>query len=157
VGLKQQERKELAAATVAPGEERGQVEPPEEYSGDAQSTFPAIENSLKLRQVSTPSTGNCMAMALAQAIADDDLVERNGRLETITACLKRGIKWAGQLHLLEQFDHYVRKTTLINMQRGWEGMEAHESVKQLKWYLEEYAATISYRDATIQQYLWGCS
>ncbi|EEY62318.1 uncharacterized protein PITG_14263 [Phytophthora infestans T30-4] len=44
--------------------------------------------------------------------------------------LKQGIKWTGQLHMREQFDHYTRKATLVNADRGWDAMEPHKSLKQ---------------------------
>jgi hypothetical protein len=157
VGMKQREKKELATAIGLPGAQRGLLVPMEGYHGEELNTFTAIEENLQMRQVNTPSTGNGMVMALAQALADESLVEKNGRLEAITASLKRGIKWAGQLYMLEQYDHYVRTTTLINMQRGWSGMESHESIKQFKWYLEEYATSTSDHAATVLRHNWGCS
>uniref|UniRef100_A0AAV1TCX1 Uncharacterized protein n=1 Tax=Peronospora matthiolae TaxID=2874970 RepID=A0AAV1TCX1_9STRA len=36
--------------------------------------LPTIKNGLGLTPVTTPDTGNCVAMALAQAISDHDLV-----------------------------------------------------------------------------------
>ncbi|ETM98168.1 hypothetical protein PPTG_19752 [Phytophthora nicotianae INRA-310] len=41
--------------------------------------------------------------------------------------------------------------------RGWEGMPSHESTKQFKWYMEEYAGSPSSRDSIVPKYNWGCS
>ncbi|KAE9067300.1 hypothetical protein PF007_g28125 [Phytophthora fragariae] len=120
-------------------------------------TFPDIEQALGLRQVATPSTGNCMAMARAQATADHNLAAFDENLEKITAAIKRGIHWTGQLNYSEQFDHFTRTTTLVNVNRGWEGMTPQESNKQFKWYLAEYASTPSSRKETVERHNWGCS
>ncbi|ETO80217.1 hypothetical protein F444_05210, partial [Phytophthora nicotianae P1976] len=96
-------------------------------------------------------------MALAQALVDTDLASQDDSLEAIARSLKQGICWTGQLNLHEQFDHYVRTTTLVNVMRGWEGMPSHESTKQFKWYLEEYAGSPSSRDSIVPKYNWGCS
>lgn len=157
VGLKQRERKALSKAIELLEDESGSLLPPADYTGKKLKEFADIEDSLSLCQVSTPASGNCMTMALAQALADNDLAAHDEKLEEITACLKRGIKWAGQLHLPEQVGHFVRMTTLINVQRGWDGMEAQESLKQFKWYLEEFASTPSHREAIVMRYNWGCS
>ena len=73
-----------------------------------------------------------MAMAVAQAYVDHDLAAFDDILETTTESIKRGIRWLAQLHLFAQFDHAVRTSTLVNVQRGWEGMTAKESLKQFK-------------------------
>ncbi|KAE9357793.1 hypothetical protein PR003_g1618 [Phytophthora rubi] len=157
VGLKQRERKALSKAIEMLEDESGSLLPPADYTGKELKEFADIEDSLSLCQVSTPASGNCMTMALAQALADNDLAAHDGTLGEITACLKRGIKWAGQLHLPEQVGHFVRMTTLINVQRGWDGMEAQESLKFFKWYLEEFASSPSHREAIVTRNNWGCS
>jgi hypothetical protein len=119
--------------------------------------FDDIETGLGLREVATPASGNCMAMALAQAEADQSLAAYDSELEEITAAIKREICWSAQLNLNEQFNHYTRQTTLVNMERGWMGMNSQESSKQFRWYLEEYAATPSYRKAGVSKYNWGSS
>ena len=53
--------------------------------------LPDIERDLGLRPVITPATGNCLAMANAQAVADHDLVALDTILENSTGCIKRGI------------------------------------------------------------------
>jgi len=92
-----------------------------------------------------------------QAVTDVDLAQLTGELEAITAVIKRGIGWAGQLNYLEQFNHFVRKTTLINVQRDWEDMDAHESSKQFRWYLHDYANSPSDPEVFIPRYNWGSS
>ncbi|KAG1690419.1 hypothetical protein DVH05_028095 [Phytophthora capsici] len=157
VALKSRERKVLRHAVNAAQQPLGKRMPPPAYSGEVLESFSAIEASLGLRQVNTPATGNCMAMALAQALVDTDLASQDDSLEAITKSLKQGICWAGQQNLQEQFDHYVRTSTLVNVQRGWDGMPSHESTKQFKWYLEEYARSPSSRESIVPQYNWGCS
>jgi hypothetical protein len=77
---------------------------------------------LMLRAVSTPATGNRMAMAIVQALSDSALTEQDTKLAKATGSLKRGIKHAGQLHLAEQFPHGTRVATLIAVRLGWAGM-----------------------------------
>ncbi|KAI9996223.1 hypothetical protein PInf_013606 [Phytophthora infestans] len=157
VGLKQRERKAVLQAVAKVAQRSGDRLTPLPFAGGELTSFAAIEESLALSPVSTPATGNCITMALAQAMADADLAVPDGTLDEITGCIKRGIQWAGQLHMSEQYDHYVRTNTLVNVDHGWAGMEAHESTKQFKWYLEEYANSPSNRDAIIPRYNWGCS
>ena len=54
----------------------------------------AVEAVLGIRPVTTPSSGNCMAMAVAQAYVDHDLAAFDDTLETTTASIKRGIRWS---------------------------------------------------------------
>lgn len=96
-------------------------------------------------------------MALAQAVADHNLAAFDDKLEEMTAAIKRGIRWSGLLNYREQFDHFTRMTTLINVGRGWDGMTAQNSNKQFKWYLEEYAATPSDRNAIVAGHNWESS
>ncbi|KAL3667569.1 hypothetical protein V7S43_007123 [Phytophthora oleae] len=81
--------------------------------------FKDLESNLGLTEVNTPSSGNCMAMALAQAVANHDLAAHDGVLEQATASIKRGIKVAGQMNMDQQFGHYARMNTLVNVNRGW--------------------------------------
>ncbi|POM81569.1 Hypothetical protein PHPALM_441 [Phytophthora palmivora] len=122
------------------------------------ASFAHIEQNLGLKEVTTPSTGNCMAMALAQAEADNDLAVNDESFEKATASIKKGIKLSGLLNTAEQFDHYSRTATLEQIDRGWSGMTPKESKKkQFRGYLEEYAATPSSREAIVEKYNWGCS
>ena len=50
--------------------------------------FSGIEEVLGLSPVTTPSSGNCMAMLLAQVVADHDLAAHDDHLEAITASIK---------------------------------------------------------------------
>lgn len=129
LGLKQRERNALDQAVGMPDLGREAVISPTEAIEAKQGGFQAIEDNLQIRQVSTPQTGNCMAMSIAQALADNDLLAHTDQLEANTASLKIGTWWTGQLHLTDHYDHFVRTTTLVNVQRGWTGMEAHKSLK----------------------------
>lgn len=99
---------------------------------DEAATFEQIESSLGMKEVSTPASGNCMAMAISQALADQNLAAKPATMEQLTAAIKRGICWAGQLNCMEQFDHFTRTTTLVNKGRRWEGMGPKESSKQFR-------------------------
>ena len=54
---------------------------------------------LQLHAVTTPVTGNCMVIAIVQALCDADTAVQDTQLAAATGSLKRGIKYAGQLHL----------------------------------------------------------
>ncbi|KAE8915452.1 hypothetical protein PF003_g616 [Phytophthora fragariae] len=157
VALKQRERDVIAAAAATFADKRGPGLQVSAAPVDGIKSFPEIEELLGIRSVVTPSSGNCMAMALAQAVADHNLAAFDDELEEMTAAIKRGIRWSGQLNYREQFDHFTRMTTLINVERGWDGMTAQDSNKQFKWYLEEYAATPSDRNAIVAGHNWGSS
>ena len=58
---------------------------------------------LQLHAVTTPTTGNCMVMVIVQALCDADLAAQDTQLAAATGSLKRGLKYAGPLHLVEQF------------------------------------------------------
>ncbi|EEY57258.1 uncharacterized protein PITG_11092 [Phytophthora infestans T30-4] len=98
-----------------------------------------------------------MAMALAQGIANHNLAARADTMETLTAAIKRGICCSGQLNCMDQFDHFTRTQTLVNMERGWEGMDPKESSKQFRWYLQEYALSSSRIHDSVPRYNWGSS
>ena len=49
---------------------------------------------------------------------DADLATQDTHLAAATGSLKRSIKYAGQLHLGEQFPHEQRVATLIAVQRA---------------------------------------
>ncbi|OWZ20445.1 hypothetical protein PHMEG_0005136 [Phytophthora megakarya] len=117
--------------------------------------FDDMEQRLRIREVNTSSTGNCMAMTIAQVGANHDLSAHDNILETTTASIKRGVTYAGQLDLEEQLDHYVRTTTLVNLHLGGINMSKGESKNQFKWYLEEYAGRALDRDSLIDVYNWG--
>ncbi|KAE9357445.1 hypothetical protein PR003_g1800 [Phytophthora rubi] len=121
VALKQRERAALAVNTFTLRQLRGSAIRHTEQSLEEITDFAGIEKRLGLRQVVTPASGNCMAMALVQAVADQDLATSKQQLEGLTAIIKRGIGWTGQLNFLGQFDDFARKATLINVQRGWDG------------------------------------
>ena len=52
-----------------------------------------------MREAVNPATGNYMAMAVAHALADADLHGDSDVLERLTAAIKRGIQFAGLLHM----------------------------------------------------------
>ena len=112
---------------------------------------------LGLREVPTPATGNCLAMAIAQAVADSALDAPITALETLTASVKRGIKFAGLLNLEGQLPHDLRVNTLKNVGRGWSTMTREESATQLRWFLTDYAANPSDRDTIVAESCWGGS
>ena len=62
---------------------------------------------LNTRPVTTVSSGSCMAIALAQEVADHDMADVDASLKTITAFIKRGSHRTGHLDFGEQFGHYV--------------------------------------------------
>jgi hypothetical protein len=157
VTLKQRERNAIAVAVMEVQEEPVQPIECEQLEVDDIDSFQNIERLLGISEVATPASGNCMAMALAQAEADNSLADNDAALETITAALKRGICWTAQLYLNEQFNHYTRRATLISVERGWMGMSPQESNKQFRWYLHEYAETPSFRKAGVSKYNWGSS
>ncbi|TDH65459.1 hypothetical protein CCR75_006759 [Bremia lactucae] len=77
-----------------------------------------MTGQLQLRAVSAPDTGNCMAIAIVQALCDADVAAEDTLLaaeDTLLAAaagsLKTGIKHAGQLHPGEQFPHDTRGHT----------------------------------------------
>ncbi|RQM17332.1 hypothetical protein DD237_001114 [Peronospora effusa] len=118
------------------------------------TAFRAVDDTagqLQLRAVTTPATGNCMAMAIVQALCYTDLAAQDTQLAAATGSLKRGIKHAGQLHLGKQFPHDTRIATLIALQRGRTDMEK----KQFKWYLEDYGKSPSERNAKVHVHNWG--
>lgn len=153
----QQERATLRQAVAEVLPSLGSIIPPKVMDLATEPDLPTIEQDLGLTPVTTPATGNCMAMALAQAVSDHDLVADDGSLEFITACIKRGIHWAALLHFEEQFSHSVRTATLVNVHRGWDGMTPRESAKQFQWYLHEYATSPSARISIIERHTWGGS
>ena len=54
-------------------------------------------------------------MAMEQAVFGHNLVAEDCFLEVITACIKRGIHWAGLLQFHEQFSHSVSTAMLVNV------------------------------------------
>ena len=66
-----------------------------------------------LQEEITPLTGNCLAMAIAQALADAALDGPNDRLDRLTAIIKTGVLYTGLLHLEEHFAHDLRVAALL--------------------------------------------
>ncbi|CAI5713862.1 unnamed protein product [Peronospora destructor] len=118
VTLKQRERAALIQAVKEIDICRGDQPPMAKSDSNHTRDFPGIEEVLGIGPVTTPSSGNCMAMASAQAVADHDLAAHDGSLEAITASIKQGIRFSGHLNFDEQFDHYVRTATLITCRGG---------------------------------------
>lgn len=114
-----------------------------------------MESKLRLTAVTTPATGNCMEMAIVQALCDSDLAAQDMKLAEATGSLKRGIKYSGQMHLAEEFPQNTRVATLIGVQHGWEGMDLIPAKKQFKWYLEEFSKSPSDRHADVHVHNWG--
>ena len=54
------------------------------------SDIRGLDRLVGLREDTTPATVNCMAMAVAQALADADLHRASDELEGLTASIKRG-------------------------------------------------------------------
>uniref|UniRef100_A0AAV1V975 OTU domain-containing protein n=1 Tax=Peronospora matthiolae TaxID=2874970 RepID=A0AAV1V975_9STRA len=106
-------------------------------------SYDIIQQQLDILPVQTPANGNCLAMALVQALANNDLRHRDKILLSATSSLKRGIKYTRQMHMMDQFSHQARVTTLVNVARGWMGMPRSGATKQFKWYLEEYASSLT--------------
>lgn len=91
-----------------------------------------VEAMLGIREVTTPATGNCMAMAVAQAAVDATLEGPDSALKSLTASIKRGIKYTGLLHLEDQLAHDHRVNALANVRRGWPTMTRSESATQMR-------------------------
>ncbi|KAE8876604.1 hypothetical protein PF005_g16574 [Phytophthora fragariae] len=157
VALKQRERQALQRANANGPAIDGVLTPLPELTGKRLSDFSSIQKSLQLQPMSTPPSGNCMAIALVQAVVDDNLDRQDARLEEMTKIIKRGIRWAGQLGMATQFDHFVRTSILVNVCRGWLGVDVQESTKPFMWYLNDYANSPSDRETFIPRYNWGCS
>ncbi|KAI9989109.1 hypothetical protein PInf_022846 [Phytophthora infestans] len=157
VALKQREREEMETLTDSMSPFKGSPLPSSGDAIQAVTSFSEIEALLGLRQVATPATGNCMVLALAQAIVDHDLAAHGRVLEQLALTLKRGIKWSALLNNAEQYDHFTRTNTLVNVGRGWNGMDSKESSKQFRWYLEEFANSSSQRDELLPREVWGSS
>uniref|UniRef100_A0AAV1TQ58 OTU domain-containing protein n=1 Tax=Peronospora matthiolae TaxID=2874970 RepID=A0AAV1TQ58_9STRA len=116
-----------------------------------------LKRILGLREVPTPATGNCLAMAIAQAVADSALDAPLTVLEPLTASVKRGFKYAGLLNLEGQLPHDLRVNILKNVGRGWQTMTREESATQLRWFLTDFAATSFDRDTIVSESCWGGS
>ncbi|KAE9338152.1 hypothetical protein PR003_g11649 [Phytophthora rubi] len=112
---------------------------------------------LGIGEVTTPVTGNCMAMAVAQAAVDATLEGPDSALKSLTASIKRGIKYAGLLHLEDQMAHDHRVNALANVRRGWPTMTRSESATQMRWFLEDYANSPSSRSDIVSDDTWGGS
>uniref|UniRef100_H3GY86 Uncharacterized protein n=1 Tax=Phytophthora ramorum TaxID=164328 RepID=H3GY86_PHYRM len=83
VALKQRERMALATALEPTTSQRGVWKSLEPTVNGKDRTFASIQKELGIRPVATPSSGNCMAMALAQALADQDLAGNDRALERL--------------------------------------------------------------------------
>uniref|UniRef100_A0AAV1TDY3 Uncharacterized protein n=1 Tax=Peronospora matthiolae TaxID=2874970 RepID=A0AAV1TDY3_9STRA len=64
-------------------------------------SYDIIQQQLDILPVQTPANGNCSAMALVQALANNDLRHRDKILLSATSSLKRGIKYTGQMHMMD--------------------------------------------------------
>ena len=124
---------------------------------DVPTDLKALIPLLGLQEAITPVTGNCLAMAVAQALADAALDGPNDQLERLTAIIKNGVLYTGLLHLEEHYAHDLRVNALFKAQRGWASMTKRESANQYRWYLHDYAATPSARDSDIAETEWGGS
>ena len=110
---------------------------------------------LGLGKVVTPATGNCMAMAVAQAYVDASMLGESDAFERLTASVKRGIRFTGLLNLELNYAHDVRVQALRNVGRGWTTMTPKDSAKQFRWFLHDYASSPSDRTSTIDGTVWG--
>uniref|UniRef100_A0AAV1TWG6 CCHC-type domain-containing protein n=1 Tax=Peronospora matthiolae TaxID=2874970 RepID=A0AAV1TWG6_9STRA len=100
---------------------------------------------LGLREINIPANGNCLAIALAQAVAESALTAPTKDQELLTACIKRGITFTGLFNLEDQLPHDLRVQALKNVGRGWASMTRTESASQSRWFLTGFAATPSGR------------
>lgn len=157
IALKQRQRGVIESIIHALGDCHVHPWPVSDQSLKDVTTFKQMEKQLGMKEVSTPASGNCMTMTIAQAISNQSLAAKPHVMEKMTAAIKRGICWAGQLNCMEQFDHFTRTTTLVNMGRGWDGMDPKESSKQFRWYLQEYAASPSKIHDIVPRHNWGSS
>ena len=121
------------------------------------SSISELSFQLGVREVTTPATGNCMAMAVAQASADAPLDGPDQMMERLTEILKKGIKYSGLLHLEDQFAHDHRVQALHNVHRGWPTITRSESANQMRWFLDDYAASSSKPDIVVTPDTWGGS
>ena len=82
------------------------------------ATVSGMASQVGLHQVITPATGNCLAMAIAQAATDAALDGPDRHLGLLTASLKREIKLSGLLDSKDQFAHDHRVHALAGVGRG---------------------------------------
>ena len=115
----------------------------------------ALTQILGLQEAITPVTGKCLAMAVAQAVADAALDGPNGCLERLAAIIKNSVHYTGLLHLEEPFAHELRVAALLNVGRGRASMTKRESTNQYRCYIHNYAATPSERGSVIAEMEWG--
>ena len=108
----------------------------------------------QLHAVTTLATCNFMVMVIVLALCDADLAAQDTHLTAATGSLKRSIKYAGQLHLGEQFPHEQRVATLIAVQRGWANINPLPSKRQFTWYLLKIGKIPSERNARVYVYNW---
>ena len=119
------------------------------------SNMRSLVRLLGLREVVTPATGNCMAMAVAQAYVDASMLGESDAFERLTASVKRGIRFTGLLNLELNYAHDVRVQALRNVGRGWTTMTPKDSANQFRWFLHDYASSPSDRTSTIDGTVWG--
>ncbi|TDH68428.1 uncharacterized protein CCR75_003568 [Bremia lactucae] len=90
----------------------------------------SIQQVLRLRHVATPAPGNCLALAVVQELANDDLAQVETILNRAAPCVKREFKYTGPLDMTDQFDHAERLKTLVNVRQGWMATSIKESTKK---------------------------
>ena len=141
----------MQASYAGPSE----VAPPGPMLTQVPQTFAEALNSLGMREVVTPASGNCLAMAIVQGATGQDLAEQTSKLGQLTATLKTGIKEVGLLNIEDRIPHDIRVTILQNVNRAWTSMTRRESLNQLKWFFEDYASSPSDREAVVADNTWG--
>ena len=95
----------------------------------------------RVREVITPAIESCSAKAVAQAAADVLLDGIDKRKERLRASSKGEINFLDFLHLKDQLAHDHRIHTLRNIQRGCHTFTRSELANQMRWFLEDYAAS----------------
>ncbi|CAH0520271.1 unnamed protein product [Peronospora belbahrii] len=118
-------------------------------------TFAAAMDSLGLREVATPASGSCLAMAMVQAATGKDLAEPTSKLGQLTATVKTWVKEVGFLNLRDRIPQDIRVAMLRNVNRAWPTMTRRESLGQLKWCFEDYASSPSEQEAVVADNTWG--
>ena len=85
-------------------------------------TLAEIAIQLGVRSVTTPATGRCIAMTIAQAVAGRSLDEQTILSSYLLPVSNKAYNILGRLHLEGQLAHDRRVNTLANVTRGWSSM-----------------------------------
>uniref|UniRef100_A0AAV1TGM4 Transposase n=1 Tax=Peronospora matthiolae TaxID=2874970 RepID=A0AAV1TGM4_9STRA len=119
------------------------------------SDLRSLVRLLGLREVVTPATWNCVAMAVAQTYAYADMRGESDAFERLTTSVKRGIWFAGLLNLDHNYARDVRVQALRNVRRGWTTIKPKELAILFRWFLHDYTSFQSNHTSTVDGTVWG--